>query len=152
MAGSVNKVILLGNVGRDPEVRSFDNGGRIVTFSMATTESWRDKATGERKSRTEWSNITVENESIGKIVEQYVRKGSKIFIEGQLKSREYTDKDGNKRRVTDVVVPRFGGSLTLLEGRPEGESQSSQRNAPPPPSGPLSVQLDDDVPFMMEWR
>ncbi len=152
MAGSVNKVILLGNVGRDPEVRTFNDGGRIVSFSLATSESWRDKATGERKSKSFWHNIVIQNEGVGKIAEQYVRKGSKIFVEGQLQSRDYTDKDGNKRYVTEVVLPRFGGSLTLLDGPSDRGGASDQKDDAPRSSGPLSVQLDDDVPFMMEWR
>jgi single-strand DNA-binding protein len=117
MSGSVNKVILVGNLGRDPEVRRTGNGDPIVSFSVATTESWRDKATGERKDRTEWHNVTIFNEALGKIAEQYCKKGSKIYLEGQLQTREYTDKDGNQRKATDVVIPRFRGELTLLDSR-----------------------------------
>ncbi|MEN9709025.1 MAG: single-stranded DNA-binding protein, partial [Pseudomonadota bacterium] len=98
MSGSVNKVILIGNVGRDPEVRRTANGDPIVSFSVATTESWRDKATGERKDRTEWHNVTIFNEQLGKVAEQYVKKGTKVYLEGSLQTREYTDKDGNQRK------------------------------------------------------
>ncbi len=127
MSGSVNKVILVGNVGRDPEVRRTGNGDPIVSFSVATTESWRDKATGERKDRTEWHNVTIFNEALGKIAEQYCKKGSKIYLEGQLQTREYTDKDGNQRKATDVVVPRFRGELTLLDSRGRGEGGGDDR-------------------------
>ena len=127
MAGSVNKVILIGNLGRDPEVRTLPSGDRVVSFSVATTESWRDKNTGERKDRTEWHNVSIFNENLGKIAEQYCRKGSKIYLEGQLQTREYTDKDGNQRKATDVVLQRFRGELTLLDskgGRSEGDYDS----------------------------
>ena len=117
MSGSINKVILVGNLGRDPEVRRTGNGDPIVSFSVATTESWKDKATGERKDRTEWHNVTIFNEALGRIAEQYCKKGSKVYLEGQLQTREYTDKDGNQRKATDVVLQRFRGELTLLDGR-----------------------------------
>ena len=170
MAGSVNKVILVGNLGRDPEVRTLPSGDRVVSFSLATTESWRDKNTGERKDRTEWHNISIFNDNLGKIAEQYCRKGSKIYLEGQLATREYTDKDGNQRKATDVVLQRFRGELTLLDskgGRSEGGDYDSQsaggggsfgRSSPMDRSGDerrpaaagggrLSNQLDDDIPF-----
>ncbi|PWB83093.1 MAG: single-stranded DNA-binding protein, partial [Methylocystaceae bacterium] len=121
MAGSVNKVILVGNLGRDPEVRTLPSGDRVVSFSVATTESWRDRQTGERKDRTEWHNVSIFNENLGKIAEQYCRKGSKVYLEGQLQTREYQDKDGNQRKVTDVVLQRFRGELTLLDSRGRGE-------------------------------
>ncbi len=120
MAGSVNKVILIGNLGRDPEARTLPSGDRVVSFSVATTESWRDKNTGERKDRTEWHNVSIFNENLGKIAEQYCRKGSKIYLEGQLQTREYTDKDGNQRKATDVVLQRFRGELTLLDSKGGG--------------------------------
>ena len=169
MAGSVNKVILIGNLGRDPEVRTFPSGDRVVSFSLATTESWRDKNTGERKDRTEWHSIQIFNENIGKVAEQYCRKGSEIYVEGQLQTREFTDKDGNQRKVTEVVVPRFRGEMTLLDskGAREGGDYDSAgygqngggafgRSSPmerapverrPAPAGKLSDQLDDDIPF-----
>lgn len=125
MAGSVNKVILIGNLGRDPEVRRTGNGDPVVNFSIATTESWRDKATGERKDRTEWHNIVIFNEALGKIAEQYCKKGTKVYLEGQLQTREYTDKDGNQRKSTEVVLQRFRGELTLLDSRRDSEGGGS---------------------------
>ena len=131
MAGSVNKVILVGNLGRDPEVRTLPSGDRVVSFSVATTESWKDRNTGERKERTEWHNISIFNENLGKIAEQYCRKGSKIYLEGQLQTREYTDKDGNQRKATDVVLQRYRGELALLDSkgsRGEGAGDYDDRN------------------------
>ena len=121
MSGSVNKVILVGNLGRDPEVRRTGNGDPIVSFSVATAETWKDKATGERKERTEWHNVTIFNEALGKIAEQYCKKGTKVYLEGQLQTREYTDKDGNQRKATEVVLQRYRGELTLLDTRGRGE-------------------------------
>ena len=127
MSGSVNKVILVGNLGRDPEVRRTGNGDPIVSFSVATAESWKDKATGERKERTEWHNVTIFNEALGKIAEQYCKKGSKVYLEGQLQTREYTDKDGNQRKATEVVLQRYRGELTLLDSRGRGEGGGDDR-------------------------
>jgi single-strand DNA-binding protein len=166
MSGSVNKVILIGRLGRDPEGRSLQTGGRVVTFSLATDESWRDKATGERKQRTEWHNIVVFNEGLGKIAEQYLKKGARCYLEGTMCTREYTDKDGNQRKATEVVLKAFRGELTLLESSqkpapdPEGYGSTSTRDYsiardPAPPSGggySGSSGLDDDIPFAMEWR
>jgi len=121
MSGSINKVILVGNLGRDPEVRRTGNGDPIVSFSVATAEAWKDKATGERKERTEWHNVTIFNEALGKIAEQYCKKGTKVYLEGQLQTREYTDKDGNQRKATEVVLQRYRGELTLLDSRGRGE-------------------------------
>ena len=120
MAGSVNKVILVGNLGRDPEVRRTNSGDAVVNFSVATTESWRDKASGERKDRTEWHNVVIFNENLGKIAEQYCKKGSKVYLEGQLQTREFTDRDGNQRKATEVVLTRFRGELTLLDSKGGG--------------------------------
>ena len=120
MAGSVNKVILIGNLGRDPEVRRTNSGDAVVSFSVATTESWRDKGTGERKDRTEWHNVVIFNENLGKVAEQYCKKGSKIYLEGQLQTREFTDRDGNQRKATEIVLQRFRGELTLLDSRGGG--------------------------------
>jgi len=154
MAGSVNKVILIGHLGRDPEARAFQNGNRVVSFSIATTESWRDKATGERKDKTEWHNVQVFNEKIGKIAEQYLRKGSKVYIEGQLQTRKYTDKDGAERQTTEIVLQNFKGQLTLLESAKQDDQP--EREAPErkpvveyykgdnPPRG---APVDDDIPF-----
>jgi single-strand DNA-binding protein len=169
MAGSVNKVILIGNLGRDPEARTMPSGDRVVSFSVATTESWRDKNTGERKDRTEWHNVSIFNDNLGKIAEQYCRKGSKVYLEGQLQTREYTDKEGNQRKATEVVLQRFRGELTLLDSKSGGRGESDYeavgsneasaafgRVSPmertpidrrAQSSGKLSEQLDDDIPF-----
>jgi single-strand DNA-binding protein len=164
MAGSVNKVILVGNLGRDPEVRRLNSGDAVVSFSLATTESWRDKATGERKDRTEWHNVVIFNENLGKIAEQYLKKGSKVYLEGQLQTREFTDKDGNQRKTTEVVLQRFRGELTLLDSRGRGEAgndafapsssgssfgQSSPMERRPASAGGgrMAETLDDDIPF-----
>src|SRR5208283_229856 len=122
MAGSVNKVILIGNLGKDPEVRRLNSGDQVVSFSLATSDTWRDKATGERKERTEWHNIVIFNENLGKIAEQYCKKGTKVYLEGQLQTREYTDRDGNQRKATEVVLQRFRGELTLLDSRGRGDA------------------------------
>ena len=120
MAGSVNKVILIGNLGRDPEVRSFPNGGKVVNLRVATSETWRDKASGERKERTEWHSVVIFNEVIGRIAEQYLRKGSTVYLEGQLETRKWQDQSGQDRYSTEVVLRPFNGNLTLLGGRGEG--------------------------------
>jgi len=120
MAGSVNKVIIVGNLGRDPEVRSFQNGGKVVNLNIATSESWRDKASGERKERTEWHRVSILNEPLAKIAEQYLKKGSKVYIEGQLETRKWQDQSGAERYTTEVVLRPYRGELTLLDGREGG--------------------------------
>lgn len=120
MAGSVNKVILIGNLGRDPEVRSFQNGGKVVNLRIATSETWRDKQTGERKERTEWHSVAIFNEALGKIAEQYLKKGSTVYIEGQLETRKWQDQSGQDKYSTEVVLRPFAGNLTLLGGRGDG--------------------------------
>ncbi|WP_454917120.1 single-stranded DNA-binding protein [Xanthobacter sediminis] len=120
MAGSVNKVILVGNLGRDPEVRTFQSGGRVCNLRIATSESWRDKATGERKDRTEWHTVAIYNENLVNIAERFLKKGSKVYLEGQLETRKY-EKDGREVYVTEVVLRPFRGELTLLDGRSGGE-------------------------------
>jgi single-strand DNA-binding protein len=120
MAGSVNKVILIGNLGRDPEVRSLNDGTKVVNLRVATSENWRDKATGERREKTEWHSVVIFNENLARVAEQYTRKGSKVYIEGQLQTRKWTDQNGNERYSTEVVLQRFRGELTLLDGRGEG--------------------------------
>ena len=122
MAGSVNKVILVGNLGADPEIKSFANGGRIANMRIATSESWRDKASGERKEKTEWHNVTINNDNLVPIAEKFLRKGSKIYVEGALQTRKWQDRDGNDRYTTEVVIGRFNGTLVLLDGRGEGGS------------------------------
>jgi single-strand DNA-binding protein len=120
MAGSVNKVILVGNLGRDPEVRSFQNGGKVVNLRIATSETWRDKQSGERKERTEWHSVAIFNEPLAKIAEQYLRKGSNVYIEGQLETRKWQDQSGQERYTTEIVLRPYKGELTLLGGRGEG--------------------------------
>ncbi|RZJ38867.1 MAG: single-stranded DNA-binding protein, partial [Brevundimonas sp.] len=122
MAGSVNKVILVGNLGRDPEIRSMPNGDRIANFSLATSETWRDKSSGERKEKTEWHRVSVFNDNIVKVVENYVKKGSTVYVEGSLQTRKWTDKDGVEKYTTEVIIGRFNGQLTMLGGR-DGGSQ-----------------------------
>lgn len=122
MAGSVNKVILIGNLGADPEVKSFQNGGKIANLRIATSENWKDRATGERKERTEWHNVVIQSEGLVGVVERYLRKGSKIYIEGQLRTRKWQDRDGNDRYTTEVSVGGMGGVLTMLDGAPGGGS------------------------------
>ena len=166
MAGSVNKVILVGNLGRDPEVRNMPSGGMVVNMSVATSENWRDKASGERKERTEWHRVVIFNDKLGEIAQKYLRKGSKVYLEGQLATRKWTDKDNQERYTTEVVVPRFGGTLTLLDSRggggmgegadddggvyDEGGSRGGGARAAsggrPAARGGKS-DLDDDIPF-----
>ena len=129
MAGSVNKVILVGNLGKDPEVRTFSNGNKVCNFSIATSETWRDKASGERKEKTEWHNIAIFNENLAKIAEQYLKKGSKVYVEGQLETRKWQDQSGADRYTTEVVLSRFRGELTLLDGRNDrGSSMGEDRS------------------------
>ena len=120
MAGSVNKVILVGNLGRDPEVRSTQDGTKIVNFTLATSERWRDRSSGEQRERTEWHRVVIFNENLARIAEQYLRKGSSVYVEGQLQTRKWTDQNGQEKYTTEVVLQRFRGELTLLGGRGEG--------------------------------
>ena len=120
MAGSVNKVIIVGNLGRDPEVRSFQNGGKVVNLRIATSETWRDKSSGERKERTEWHSVAIFNENLAKVAEQYLKKGSKVYIEGQLETRKWQDQSGQDRYTTEVVLRQYRGELTILDGRDGG--------------------------------
>ena len=139
MAGSVNKCIIIGNVGADPELRRTQDGKPVVNLSVATSESWRDKATGERKEKTEWHTVVIFSEPICKIAEQYLRKGSKVYIEGGLQTRKWTDKDGKDRYSTEVVIQAFGGALTMLDGKSD--------NAPPSRVAGKGDDMNDDVPF-----
>jgi len=167
MAGSVNKVILIGNLGRDPEVRSTQNGGKIVNLNVATSENWRDKSTGERQEKTEWHRVVVFNDRVGEIAEKYLRKGSKVYIEGALQTRKWTDKEGQERYSTEVVIGRFKGELTLLDSRGGGGGDNSDERAPARserssgggkgsdggsgggsgPSWEAPADLDDEIPF-----
>jgi len=123
MAGSVNKVILIGNLGQDPEVKSFQNGGRIANLRIATSENWKDKNTGERKERTEWHTVVLQSEGLVGVAERYLRKGSKVYIEGSLRTRKWQDQSGNDRYTTEVSVGGIGGVLTMLDGAPGGGGQ-----------------------------
>jgi single-strand DNA-binding protein len=165
MAGSVNKVILVGNVGKDPEVRTTQDGTKIVQFSLATSDTWNDKASGERKERTEWHRIVVFNERIGDVVEKYVRKGSKVYVEGAVQTRKWTDQSGQEKYTTEIVIGRFRGELTLLDSRGSGgeAGEGFQRSAPaarPAAASPAAARggpswdapkgggdLDDEIPF-----
>lgn len=164
MAGSVNKVILIGNLGRDPEVRHTQDGKPIVNLSLATSESWRDRATGERKEKTEWHRVVIFNEALAKVAEQYLKKGSTVYIEGQLQTRKYTDNAGVEKYSTEVVLQQYRGELTMLGGRPgSGEGAgggygggddfgASSPMERPRASGSGTKQsfardLDDEVPF-----
>jgi len=120
MAGSVNKVILVGNLGRDPEVRSFQNGGKVCNLRIATSENWKDRNTGERREKTEWHSVAIFQEGLVRVAEQYLRKGSKVYIEGQLQTRKWQDQSGQDRYSTEVVLQGFGGSLVMLDGRSGG--------------------------------
>src|SRR3954468_18771436 len=119
MAG-VNKVVIIGNLGRDPEARNMQSGGKVVSFSIATSEIWNDKASGERKEKTQWHRIAIFNEKLGEVAEKYLRKGSKVYLEGRIESRKFADKDGQEREITEIVLPRFGGELTLLDSKNSG--------------------------------
>ncbi len=121
MAGSVNKVILVGNLGRDPEVKSMQDGRSLVNMSVATSETWRDRNSGERKERTEWHRVVIFNDKLAEVAQKFLKKGAKVYLEGQLTTRKWTDQSGQERYTTEVVVPRFGGTLTMLDGRGGGE-------------------------------
>ncbi|MBK8159162.1 MAG: single-stranded DNA-binding protein [Rhodospirillaceae bacterium] len=148
MAGSVNKVILVGNLGRDPEIRSTQDGTKVATLSLATSESWKDKNTGDRKEKTEWHRIVIFNERLVEVAEKWLKKGSKAYIEGQLQTRKWTDQSGNERYVTEVVLQRFRGELTMLdrvERDPGPGSESDYGGSGSGASG--RGELDDDIPF-----
>ena len=137
MAGSVNKVILVGNLGRDPEVRSFQNGGKVCNLRIATSETWKDRNTGERREKTEWHNVVIFNDNLAKVAENYLKKGSKVYVEGQLQTRKWQDRDGNDKYTTEVVLQRFRGELTMLDGR--GDSGGGDRMG----GGYNNNQMDD---------
>ncbi len=169
MAGSVNKVILIGNLGRDPEVRSMNNGGKVVNLSIATSETWRDKNSGERQEKTEWHRVVIFNEKLGEVAERFLKKGSKVYVEGALQTRKWTDQSGAEKYSTEVVLQRFRGELTMLDGKGGGgggaggggddygddyggggggnggggRSSGGGGGGSRKPSGPI----DDDIPF-----
>ena len=155
MAGSVNKVILVGNLGRDPEARQMQDGNTVVNLSLATSESWRDKNTGERREKTEWHRVVIFNERLTDVAQKYLRKGSKIYIEGQLQTRKWTDQSGAEKYSTEVVLQRFRGELQMLDraGEGGGGGEYNQDSASDGASGgsdsgaPSGGNLDDDIPF-----
>ena len=166
MAGSVNKVILVGNLGKDPETRRLNSGDPVVNLRIATSESWKDKATGERKEKTEWHNVVIFNENLARVAEQYLHKGSKVYVEGQLQTRKWTDQSGQEKYTTEIVLQRFRGELTILDGRGGGGEigddtggssrgefgRSSPMEKRPALAGAgggskYASDLDDDIPF-----
>ncbi|MBZ6078582.1 single-stranded DNA-binding protein [Microvirga puerhi] len=169
MAGSVNKVILVGNLGRDPEVRRLNSGEPVVNLRIATSETWKDKASGERKEKTEWHSVVIFNENLARVAEQYLKKGSKVYIEGQLQTRKWQDQQGQEKYTTEVVLQRFRGELTILDSRGGGSgeyeeeagqisrggefgrsSPMERRPAPAQASGGAPSRfsdIDDDIPF-----
>jgi single-strand DNA-binding protein len=150
MAGSVNKVILIGNLGKDPEVRRTTSGDPIVNLSLATSESWRDKQSGERKEKTEWHRVVIFNKNLADVAEKYLRKGSKVYVEGQLQTRKWTDKDGAEKYSTEVVLQNFRGELTMLDGRNgggEGGGGFGGRGASEAPASFQRDEMDDEIPF-----
>ena len=148
MAGSVNKVILVGNLGKDPEVRRMTSGDPVVNLSIATSESWRDKARGERTEKTEWHRVVIFNKNLAEVAEKYLRKGAKVYVEGQLQTRKWTDKDGAEKYSTEVVLQNFRGELTMLDGRNGGgEGAGAGRGASEAPASFQRDEMDDEIPF-----
>ena len=169
MAGSVNKVILVGNLGADPEIRSLNSGDRVANLRIATSETWRDKSSGERKEKTEWHRVVIFNDNLVKVAEQYLKKGSKVYIEGSIQTRKWTDQSGVEKFSTEIVLQKFRGELTMLDGRGDGERDSGgggdygggygggssggggfgggQRNQSSGPRENFSADLDDEIPF-----
>ena len=154
MSGSVNKVTLVGNLGRDPEIRAMQNGDKIVQLSVATSDRWKDKNSGEQRERTEWHRVVIFNDALGKIAEQYLKKGSTVYLEGQLQTRKWTDQQsGQEKYTTEVVLQRYRGELTLLGSRPENQIGHDQQNAQIDQSNQVSMtddiasDLDDEIPF-----
>ena len=149
MAGSVNKVILVGNLGKDPEVRRMQSGDPVVNLSIATSETWRDKASGERKEKTEWHRVVIFNKNLADVAEKYLRKGAKVYVEGSLQTRKWTDKDGQEKYSTEVVLQNFRGELTMLDGKGDGGGGGSARmgSGEAPASFDRSSDMDDEIPF-----
>lgn len=150
MAGSVNKVILLGNLGRDPEVRFAQDGSKIVNLSVATSEAWKDRSTGERKEKTEWHRVVIFNDRLADVAERYLKKGSKIYLEGQLQTRKWTDNAGHEKYSTEVILSKYRGELAMLDNRQEGGGTSLAEPTYEGSQGPSSygtADLDDDIPF-----
>ena len=149
MAGSVNKVILVGNLGKDPEVRRMTSGEPVVNLSIATSESWRDKASGERKEKTEWHRVVIFNKNLAEVAEKYLRKGAKVYVEGQLQTRKWTDKDGAETYSTEIVLQNFRGELTMLDGRNDGGAAGGggRVGAGETPASFQRDEMDDEIPF-----
>lgn len=163
MAGTVNKVILVGRLGKDPEARSFQNGGKVVSMTVATSETWNDKASGERKEKTEWHNVVIRDEKLAENAEKYLKKGASVYLEGKIETRKWVDQaSGQDRYTTEIVIPRFGGVMTFLSGKDDGASASAsaggyqprERVAAPARSGGVPSwepakggDLDDEIPF-----
>ena len=148
MAGSVNKVILVGNLGKDPEVRRMTSGDPIVNLSIATSESWRDKSSGERKEKTEWHRVVIFNKNLAEVAEKYLRKGSKVYLEGALQTRKWTDKDGAEKYSTEVVLQNFNGTLVMLDSRGgEGGGARVSGGASEAPASFQRDEMDDEIPF-----
>ena len=149
MAGSVNKVILVGNLGKDPEVRRMTSGDPVVNLSVATSESWRDKASGEKKEKTEWHRVVIFNKNLADVAEKYLRKGAKVYLEGALQTRKWTDKDGVEKYSTEVVLQNFNGTLVMLDGRSEGGGGASRERvgASEAPAAFQRDEMDDEIPF-----
>ena len=159
MAGSVNKVILIGNLWADPEIRSLTSGDRVANLRIATSETWRDRASGERKEKTEWHRVVVFNENIVKVCEQYLRKGAKVYVEGAIQTRKWNDASGVEKFSTEIVLQKFRGELTMLDGRNDGAGEgaggggygggfsSGPRTQPAGPREDFSADLDDEIPF-----
>jgi single-strand DNA-binding protein len=155
MSGSVNKVILVGNLGRDPEIRTLNSGDRVANLNVATSETWRDRNSGERKERTEWHRVVIFNDNLVKVAENYLRKGSKVYLEGALQTRKFTDQAGVEKFSTEVVLQKFRGELTMLDGRPDGARAEGDaggyavgpRAAGAGPKEDFTADLDDEIPF-----
>jgi len=156
MSGSVNKVILVGNLGRDPEIRTLNSGDRVANLSVATSETWRDRNSGERRERTEWHRVVIFNDNLVKVAENYLRKGSKVYIEGALQTRKFQDQSGQEKFSTEVVLQKFRGELTMLDGKGEGSGReegdfggysSGGRVAASGPKETFTADLDDEIPF-----
>lgn len=165
MAGSVNKAIIVGNLGRDPEIRSFSNGGKVCNLSVATSETWKDRNSGERREKTTWHSVAIHAEGLVGIAEKYLRKGSKVYLEGQLETRKWQDQSGQDRYTTEIVLRPYNGTLTLLDGRRDGEGGGSSGGdrggeygggagggSGYGAGGRPGSDIDDEIPFIMEWR
>lgn len=146
MSGSVNRVILVGNLGKDPEVRHTQQGALIVSMSVATSERWRNKQSGEWQERTEWNRVVIFNEKLAEVAQKYLRKGAKLYLEGTLQTRKWTDQSGTERYTTEIVLPRFGGNLTMLSGRDDDADDPNDRSNDPP-GQQMGDEMDDDIPF-----